>query len=82
MEKNSNDNNMQGKCSVKSAVTFDQIQVPYFDFKLRPTKIESLRGLLYPTIDKHGSAKANNKQKKRSSNFSAKANSKKVKVRT
>ena len=63
MDKNSNDNKMQENCSVKSAVTFDQIQVPYCDFKQRPTKIESLRGLLHPTIDEHGSAEPNDKQK-------------------
>ena len=44
-------------------MTFDQIQVPYYDFKQRPTKIESLRGLLHPTIDENDSAEANNKQK-------------------
>ena len=63
MDKNSNDNKMQENCSGKSAVTFDQIQVPYCDFKQRPTKTESLRGLLHPTIDEHGSAEPNDKQK-------------------
>ena len=57
MEKNTNNNKRQGNDSVKSAATFDQRQAPNFDFEQRLAEIKSLRILLHPARDKHGSTK-------------------------
>ena len=63
MEKNRNGNKIQGNGFVKGAVTLDQRQVPYFDFKQKLTKTEGLQSLLHPANDKYDDAKAKNKQK-------------------
>ena len=63
MEKNTNNNKRQGNDSVKSAATFDQRQAPNFDFEQRLAEIKSLRILLHPARDKHGSTKKKNKRK-------------------
>ena len=45
MEKNPNNNKIQGNDFVKFTAILDQRQVPYFDFEQQPTKTESLWSL-------------------------------------
>ena len=63
MEKNTNNIKRQGHDSVKSAVTFEQRQAPNCNFEQRLAEIKSLRILLHPARDKHGSTKKKNKRK-------------------